>query len=284
MSRYDLAGKTVLITGGARGIGFETARIAYRRGASVSVIDVDGAAAEAAAERIGDRAIGIGADVTDAEQIETAVAWTAERLGRVDVVVANAGITPPKTTTRAISTEDWERILDVNLMGVWRTVRAGLPEVVANRGQLVLISSSYAHVNGTLNSSYAVSKASVEALGRALRVELAAHGASATVAYFGYVKTDLNSKVFDNELAERFREEIAPSFLTRQMSVEDAAEALVRGIEHRSPRVIEPRIWRPVFYLRGLLGPLSDKQLEDNPKVADFIHQFEERDMKPGSG
>lgn len=284
MSRYDLAGKVVLVTGAARGIGFETARNAYRRGASVSLIDVDGSMAAEAAERIGGRAIGIGADVIDPEQIETAVAWTRERLGRVDVVVANAGVTPPKTTTRAISTEDWERVVDVNLMGVWRTVRAGLPEVVANQGQLVLVSSSYAHVNGTLNSSYAVSKASVEALGRALRVELAAHGASATVAYFGYVKTDLISKVFDNELADRFREEIAPSFLTKQMPVEQAAEALVTGIENRSARVIEPRVWRPIFYLRGLLGPLSDKRLEENPKVAEFIHEFEKRDMKPGNG
>lgn len=283
MSRYDLAGKTVLITGGARGIGFETARVAYRRGASVALVDIDTSIAEEAAEKIGSRAIGIGANVVDAEQIDTAVAWAKERLGRVDVVIANAGVTPPKTTTRAISTDDWERVVDVNLMGVWRTVRAGLPEVVANRGQIVIISSSYAHVNGTLNSSYAVSKSAVEALGRALRVELAGLGASATVAYFGYVKTDLVSEVFDNELADQFREEIAPAFLTKQMTVDQVAAALVSGIERRAARVIEPRVWRPPFFLRGLLGPLSDKRLEENPKVAEFIHRFEERDLDPGT-
>lgn len=282
MARYDLAGKVVLITGGARGIGFETARIAYRRGASVILVDLDGTEAEKAAERIGDRAIGIGANVADAEQIDTAVAWAADRFGKIDVVIANAGITPPKTTTRAISTEDWERVVEVNLMGVWRTVRAGLPHVVANQGQLVLISSSYAHVNGTLNSSYAVSKSAVEALGRSLRVELAGLGASATIAYFGYVTTGLVSEVFDNELADEFRKEIAPDILTKQISTAQAAGALVAGIEKRSARVIEPRIWRPMFYLRGLIGPLSDKQLEENPKVADFIHRFEARDMKGG--
>jgi len=283
MSRYDLAGKTVLITGGARGIGFETARIADRRGASVVLVDLEAAAAEEAAAKIGSRAIGIGANVVDAAGIEAAVASAVDQFGRVDVVIANAGVTPPKTTTRAISTEDWERVVDVNLMGVWRTVRAGLPEVVANKGQIVIISSSYAHVNGVVNSSYAVSKAAVEALGRSLRVELAGLGASATVAYFGYVKTDLVSEVFDNELADQFREEIAPSFLTKQMSVDHVAKALVKGIERRAPRVIEPRVWRPPFYLRGLIGPLSDKQLEENPKVAEFIHRFEERDMDPGS-
>lgn len=279
MSRYDLAGKTVLITGGAQGIGFETARIAYRRGASVSLVDLDAAAAEAAAERIGERAIGIGADVVDAEQIDTALAWTAERLGKVDVVIANAGTTPPKTTTRAISTEDWERVVRVNLIGVWRTVRAGLSEVIANQGQMVIISSSYAHVNGVLNSSYAVSKAGVEGLGRALRGELAAHGASATIAYFGYVETGLVAKVFDDPIADRFRREIAPSFLTRKITVEQAAGALVKGIEKRAPRVIEPGVWRPPFYLRGILGPLSDRRLGENPKVGEFIHEIEARDM-----
>ncbi len=282
MSRFDLAGKTVLITGGAQGIGFETARIAYRRGASVSLVDVDGTAAEEAAEKIGDRAIGIGANVVDAEQIDTAVAWTAERLGHVDVVIANAGITPPKTTTRAISTEDWERVVDVNVMGVWRTVRAGMSEVIRNQGQFVIISSSYAHVNGVLNSPYAVSKAAVEALGRALRAELAAHGASATTAYFGYVETGLVTRVFDDPIADRFRQEIAPSFLTKKITVEKAASALVKGIEKRASRVIEPAVWRPPFYLRGILGPLSDKNLETNPKVGEFIREIEARDMGAG--
>lgn len=281
MSRYDLAGKVVLITGGARGIGLETGQIAYRRGASVVLVDVDTAQAKAAASTIGDRAIGIGANVTDLQEMEAAVNSAVERFGKVDVVIANAGVTPPKTTTRAISTEDWERVVEVNVMGVWRTVRAGLPQVVANQGQMVLIASSYAHVNGVVNSSYAVSKASVEALGRSLRVELAAHGASASVAYFGYVKTGLISEVFDNDLADEFRKEIAPSFLTKQISVDQAAGALVDGIEKRAARVIEPPVWRPMFYLRGLIGPLSDKRLDEDPKVAEYIHRFEERDMKP---
>jgi NAD(P)-dependent dehydrogenase (short-subunit alcohol dehydrogenase family) len=282
MSRYDLAGRTVLVTGGAQGIGFETARIAWRRGASVALVDLDETAAAEAAGRIGDRAIGIGADVVDEDQIESAVARTVEQLGRVDVVIANAGTTPPKTTTRAIGTEDWERVVRVNLTGVWRTVRAGLPQVNANRGQVVIVSSSYAHVNGVLNSSYAVSKAAVEALGRALGPELAAHGANAMVAYFGYVETGLVAKVFDDPIADRFRREIAPSFLTKKITVAQAAGALVRGIERRAPRVIEPAVWRPPFYLRGLLGPLSDRRLEDNPKVAGFIDEIEERDLGTG--
>lgn len=260
------------------------ARIAYRRGASVVIVDLDEAAAIAAAGRIGDRAIGIAADVVDAEAMAAAVETTRQRLGRLDVVVANAGITPPKTTTRAIAKSDWERVVEINLLGVWRTVRAGLEEVVRNQGRVVLISSSYAHVNGVLNSSYAVTKAGVEAFGRGLDAELAPHGAGVTIAYFGYVETDLNKEVFEDPLAERFREEIAPSILTRRIPVAKAATALVAGIEDKAPRVIEPRVWRPPFYLRGLLGPISDRLLERNHKAARLISEIDARDLAAEPG
>ena len=129
METYDLAGKVVLVTGGARGIGFETAKLAYERGASVAIVDLDAGLAAESAAAIGDRATGIGANVTDAGEIEAAVETAVTRLGKVDVVIANAGITPHKTTTREISTEAWERVLEVNLLGVWHTIRAGITTV-----------------------------------------------------------------------------------------------------------------------------------------------------------
>ena len=127
----------------------------------------------------------------------------------------------------------WEKVVEVNVVGVYNTARAAVEQVIANRGHMVLIASVYAHVNGVVNTSYAVSKAGVESLGRALRTELEPHGASAGVAYFGYVETELIGQVFDNELADAFREEIAPSFLTRPMPVKQVAEALINGIGRR---------------------------------------------------
>ena len=262
MSTYELAGKVLLITGAARGIGFETARIAHGRGASVVLVDLDQASADEAAGKLGSRALALAADVVDLEAMEQAVSDSVDHFGKVDVVIANAGITPLKTTARAIDADDWEKVVEVNVMGVWRTIRAGLPEIKKNGGQAVIISSSYAHVNGIFNSSYAVSKAAVEALGRALQIELAPYGASATIAYFGYVETDLVSKVFDNAAADRFRDEMVPGFLTKPIKVGKAAGALVEGIENRSLRVIEPPIWKVPFYMRGLFGPLSDRRLE----------------------
>jgi NAD(P)-dependent dehydrogenase (short-subunit alcohol dehydrogenase family) len=278
MANYDLSSRVVLVTGGARGIGFETAKLAHQRGASVALVDLDEGLARESAEAIGERATGIGADVTSAGEMEAAVATAVTRLGRVDVVIANAGITPRKTTTRVIATEEWEKVLEVNLMGVWHTVRAAIEQVIANQGQFVLISSAYATANGLLNSSYATSKAAVESLGRSLRTELAPHGASASVAYFAFVKTGLIGEIFDNPLVDELRQELAPSFLTNPMEVDQVAGALVDGIEQRSPRIIEPPAWRVPFWLRGKVAPLSDLRIERNRKVGDTVRQLEAMD------
>ena len=280
----DLRGKVMLITGAARGIGLETARIAIGRGAKVALVDLDPGEVEAAAAGLGDAALGVAADVTDLGAMEAAVAGTREAFGRLDVVIANAGITPPKTTTRALESERWEAVARVNITGVFRTVKAALPDIVANRGRVVLIASSYSHVNGVLNSSYAVSKAAVEAFGRGLGAELAAHGAGVTTAFFGYVETGLIGEAFDNPMADEFRREVAPSLLTRPIPVGKAARALVDGIEAGRATVIEPWIWKIPFYLRGLLMPLSDRMLEKNLRASMMIRQIEDRDMSSGEG
>lgn len=163
----------------------------HERGASVAILDLDEAEAVEAAERIGPRALALAADVTDEAGIDAAVASTVETFGGLDIAVANAGIAPVPRTARAMGTEAFERVLEVNLLGVWRTVRAAMPHLIERRGQLVLVASVYAFFNGVMASPYATSKAGVEALGRALRLELAPHGASATVAYFGFVDTDM---------------------------------------------------------------------------------------------
>lgn len=278
----ELTDKVFLITGGAQGIGLETARIAIDRGARVGLIDLDPERARAAAEGLGPGAIGFGADVTDPEAIAGAVAGVVGEFGRLDVVIANAGITPPKTTTRALEDDTWRKVVEVNVLGVYRTVVASLPEIVANRGQVAIIASSYSHVNGVLNSSYAVSKSAVEAFARGLSVELAAHGAGVTTAFFGYVDTGLIGKAFDEPMADQFRREVAPSFMTRPIPVGQAAEALVDGIAARRATVIEPGRWRIPHYLRGLLMPLTDRRLERDLRARSLIRQIEDRDLAAG--
>ena len=275
METYDLAGKVVLITGGARGIGFETAKLAHERGASVVLVDLDPEVAAESAEAIGERAVGIGANVAVASEIDAAVQAAVERLGRVDVVIANAGVTPRKTTTREISTEEWERVVEVNLLGVWRTIRAGIEQVIENEGQFILISSAYATANGLLNSSYATSKAAVESLGRSLRTELAPHGASASVAHFAFVKTGMIGDIFDNPRIDALRRELVPEFMTEPIEVSQVADALIVGIEQRSAKIIEPSAWRAPFKLRGLVGPISDLRIERNRLVGETVREIE---------
>jgi NAD(P)-dependent dehydrogenase (short-subunit alcohol dehydrogenase family) len=279
---FDLNGKVALVTGAARGIGFETARQMHLRGASVAVLDLDAEQARAAAERIGPRAIGIGADVTDQGAMFAAVAETVEKLGELDVAVANAGIAQSRlATVRGISGEEWERVFEVDLLGVWRTARAALPQIVERRGQIVVVSSIYAFANGIGNSPYAVAKAGVEALGRALRVELAPHGASATVAYFGWVDTKLVQDAFAQPDAGRLKE-LSPDFLMKRITPAEAGAGLVRGIEERAPRVFAPRWWRYVSALRGLINPLLDRRLENDAKAAALIRDIDAKTVDAG--
>src|ERR1700737_1553352 len=208
MASYDVRGRVALITGGAQGIGLGIARGLGARGAKVALVDLNLEAAGEAAARFGsENAIGLAADVTDTVAIGRAVDATIDRFGGVDIVVANAGIAPTGATARVMPPEEFERVVEVDLLGVYRTVHAALPRIVESRGQAVLVSSIYAFINGMLVSPYAAAKAGVEQLGRALRVELAQHGASATVAYFGFVDTYMVQHGFDEDPLSRSMEQ-----------------------------------------------------------------------------
>jgi NAD(P)-dependent dehydrogenase (short-subunit alcohol dehydrogenase family) len=278
VERYQLNGKVALVTGAARGIGLETARALVGRGASVALADLDETAAARAASELHDtRAFGMAADVTDRGAMQRAVATTVERYGGLDVVVANAGIASRVATFRAMSTESFERVLDVNLMGVYRTVDAALPEIVNRGGHVVVISSIYAFTNGVGASPYAMAKAGVEQFGRALRTELTPHGASASVAYFGFIDTEMVHRAIDADpLAERMLETL-PKPLHKRLSPAVAGEAIVSGIERRSPRIIRPRRWAIMSALRGILGPLGDAQMEKDPNARALVLEFDAR-------
>jgi len=275
MAAYDLNGKVALVTGAARGIGFETARQMHSRGASIAVVDLDPEQSREAAERIGERAIGVGADVTDAGAMLAAVAQTVERFGALDLAMANAGIAPEGSTTRTMPPEEWERVIEVNLLGAWNTVRAALPQVSERQGQIILVASLAAFLNGILLSPYAASKAAIEALGRPLRVELAPWGASASVAYFGWVDTEMVRQGLDRQQGGRRMQELLPKLFFRRIEVEEAAAAVVRGIEERSPRIFAPKWWRYVSALRGILNPIFDRRMERDARVAAALRQAE---------
>ena len=287
MPRYDLNGKVALVTGAARGIGFETARQLHLRGASVAVLDLSAEEAREAAERIGARAIGIGADVTDEGAVMAAVATTVERLGRLDIAVANAGIAPPTVTTaRTMPGEEWRRVLDINLIGAWHTARAALPQVAERGGQIVFIGSIYSFANGLLASPYAVSKAGVEALGRALRAELSPLGASASVVYFGWVDTELVRESLDRRddgRGARILGQILPAFLLKRITPAEAGATIVAALEVRAPRAFAPRVWRYLSALRGLINPLLDRHMDRDATIATIVAETEAATRRPAA-
>jgi NAD(P)-dependent dehydrogenase (short-subunit alcohol dehydrogenase family) len=157
------------VTGAARGIGLETARLLHARGASVTLTDLDSDEVGAAAAGIGERTLALAGDATDRDSLDDAVAATVERFGALDVVVANAGVAPPLRTIASMAPDAFERVVEIDLLGVYRTVHVALPQVAMRGGHVVIVSSVYAFANGALASPYAVSKAAVEQLGRALR-------------------------------------------------------------------------------------------------------------------
>lgn len=283
MPAFDLNGKVALVTGAARGIGYETARQMQMRGASVAVLDLDPNQARDAADRIGARAIGIGADVTDQGVMMAAVAEVVDTFGGLDCAVANAGIAQKQmATVYGMSGEEWERVVEVDLLGVFRTVRAALPQIVERQGQLGLVSSVYAFANGMGNSPYAVAKPGVESLGRSLRVELAPHGASATVAYFGWVDTTMVQDALSQPDAQKLNEGL-PSFLMKRIKPDEAAAAFVRGIEERAPRVFAPKWWRYVSALRGIVNPLIDARQERDLRTQRLLAEIDARATGQGS-
>ena len=236
----------------------------------MTVVDLDQAEAEHAAARVGERALGVGADVTDQAALDAAVSATVERFGGLDVAVANAGTAPPTATARVIDPVAYERTIEVDLLGVWRTTRAALPHVVARSGHIVVVASVYAFFNGALNSSYAMSKAGVEQLGRSLRVELKPHGASASVAYFGFIDTRMVQDAFQDPIAHRF-EETMPAPMLKRLPASAAGEALVKGIEKRAPRIIAPKWWAVWSVLRGVVNPLVDARMERDARLQEIV-------------
>ncbi len=255
---HDLGGRTVFITGAARGIGLDTARRVVAKGARVALVGLEPEALEGHAAAFGpSRAVWFEADVTDRSAVEAAVDGTLERFGSIDVVVANAGVAPPPSTALAVSDQDFQRVLDINIGGVWNTVKTTLPHVVASRGYVLVVASIYAAVNGVLAAPYAMSKAAVEQLGRALRAELQPHGASAGTAYFGFIDTDMVRESFEQPVFSELRR-AQPEFVTRPIPVGRAGAAITRGIERRQARIVAPGWVRLLLATRGLTQLLDD--------------------------
>lgn len=256
---WALAGRTVLVSGAARGIGAAVARAAAARGARVAMVGLEPDRLRALAADLGPGHYWHEADVTDQAAVEAAVADTVGALGGIDVVIANAGIANIGTVAGS-PVDAVIRTLDVNLNGVVRTVAATLPHVLARRGYLLLVSSAAAFTALPGMAAYCASKAGVEQFGNVLRMETEHRGVRVGTAHPAWVDTDM-VRGFSADLPSF---EIAlrklPWPLRSVTSLDACADALVRAVERRQRRVFVPRSVALVQAMRALvLSPLGDR-------------------------
>ncbi len=242
----SLQGKVVFITGGARGIGAEIARRLSNRGANLVLTDLTKTElVELAAELGEERVLTAVADVRDLPAMQAVAAQAVERFGGIDVVVANAGIASYGSVLQ-VDPEAFKRVLDVNALGVFHTVRATLPSVIERRGYVLIVSSLAAFAAAPGMASYDLSKAGNEHLANALRLEVAHYGVGVGSAHMSWIDTALvrDSKAdlpsFGKLLAA------LPWPLNKTISVDKCATAFVKGIEGRKDRIYCPR-WVGLF-------------------------------------
>ncbi|MEU7139479.1 SDR family NAD(P)-dependent oxidoreductase [Nocardia sp. NPDC046473] len=238
----SVAGRKVLITGAARGIGAALARQLHADGAQVALLGLEAELLGEVARECGDAPWRY-CDVGDREQVDRVVATLVGELGGLDVVVANAGVArqlPLLGGDPAVM----EETLAVNVLGVYYTLRAAGPHISHANGYALVVSSLAAAVHLPLVGAYSASKAAVEALGNTLRIELKHTGAKVGIAYFAELDTDMTSRGFGTDAARAI---IGRSTVSGVAPLGPAIDSVAKAIARRRRQVVSP--WWVAFVL-----------------------------------
>jgi NAD(P)-dependent dehydrogenase (short-subunit alcohol dehydrogenase family) len=247
-----LKGQVVLITGGARGVGAETARRLVARGAKVVLVDLDREPLDALAAELGPNATATIADVCSLEQMEAAVAHGVETFGGLDVVMANAGIASYGSVL-AVDPATFRRVIDVNVNGVFHTVRAALPALIERKGYVLVVSSLAAYAAAPGLVAYNASKAGAEHFANALRPEVGYLGVAVGSAHMSWIDTPMVQDAKKDLTAFQKLLETLPGPLGATTSVEACADAFVAGIAGRKRRISVPGWVNVVRWLKPAL-------------------------------
>jgi NAD(P)-dependent dehydrogenase (short-subunit alcohol dehydrogenase family) len=260
VSSLPLQGLVVLITGAASGIGAATVLVVLNSGGIPVLVDCDEEPLSRMARQCGDDTLFFVADVTHLAAMQDLVAKTLSELGRIDVVFANAGVAAFGPVAH-VDPLAWQRCVEVNIMGVFNTVRSALPALIQQEGYVLINASVSSFAHPPAMSAYAASKAAVEAMGNVLRLELAAHKVGVGVMYAAWVRTPLVEEGALHPGFVRLRATM-PSFLNKETSAQDTACRVVRAIAKRQRAIFIPGWLRVLFALRALLHlPFAEREL-----------------------
>lgn len=196
MEFLSLSEKVAVITGGARGIGKETAKKFLQEGAKVVICDFDEVAGLATLDELGkDRLSFVKVDVTNTEQVNKMVKTTIDTYGRIDILVNNAGITRDGLLTK-MDDAAWEKVVSVNLTGVYKCTRAVIPVMIEQKSGVILNASSVVGIYGNIGqSNYVASKAGVIGLTKGWAKEFGPKGIRVNAVAPGFIETDMTAEV-----------------------------------------------------------------------------------------
>ncbi len=277
----SVSGQRVLITGAARGIGASLAEKLASQGARLALVGLEPDQLAAVASRCGEGTFVAECDVSDRDAVTQAVDSAAEALGGLDVVVANAGIATGGPL-RLQDVRSWERVIEINLLGVMYTDRAALPHLGRSRGYVLNIASTAAALRAPGLSAYCAAKAGVEALSDCLRMELAPHGVGVGVAYFLFLDTDMVRDA-EREMpgGDRARQRV-PGPFARTYPLGPAVDEVVAAITERRRRVAYPKWFLKLLPLRQLFASRLLER-EAAKEVPEAEREYEQRIAERGA-
>jgi 3-oxoacyl-[acyl-carrier protein] reductase len=223
-----LDGRVALVTGGARGIGAATARRLAADGATVAVLDLDASAAAATAGEISPDAIGVGADVRDADAVQRAVDEVADRLGGLHVLVNNAGVTRDNLLFK-LTEDDWDTVIGVHLKGAYLMSKAAQKYFVEQRHGRIVNLSSVSALGNRGQANYSAAKMGLQGFTRTLAIELGPFGVTVNAVAPGFVVTEMTDATATRLgiTPEQLREASAQAAPVRRVGYpEDIANAI----------------------------------------------------------